>query len=186
MHGHGFALMYLASVYGMETNESLRKAITDAVVGGVNLTARGQSAAGGWTYIPGSGDEGSVTVTQVQALRAAQNPASKCLKGTIENAVRYMERCSTPGGRHLLFARLRRRRPAVGDFGRGGGHAVQRRRIRFAAREPLLGLRLAALRGHQRLEQARRPRFLYAPVRLAGVLHGRRQILGQVFSHHPR
>ena len=26
MHGHGFALMYLASVYGMLTKESLREA----------------------------------------------------------------------------------------------------------------------------------------------------------------
>ncbi len=98
MHGHGFALMYLASVYGMETDEAKRTAIHDAVVGGVNLTARGQSAAGGWTYIPGGGDEGSVTVTQVQALRAAQNSGFEVPKGTIENAVRYLERCSTPEG----------------------------------------------------------------------------------------
>ena len=51
------------------------------MVGGVNLTARGQSAAGGWTYIPGGGDEGSVTVTQVQALRAAQNSGFDVPKG---------------------------------------------------------------------------------------------------------
>jgi hypothetical protein len=98
MHGHGFALMYLASVYGMESKESRRNAIRDAVIGGVNLTARGQSGAGGWTYIPGSGDEGSVTVTQVQALRAAQNCGIEVPKGTIEEAVRYLERCSTPEG----------------------------------------------------------------------------------------
>ncbi|HEY2881841.1 MAG TPA: prenyltransferase/squalene oxidase repeat-containing protein, partial [Pirellulales bacterium] len=98
MHGHGFALMYLASVYGMETNEAKRSAIHDAVIGGVNLTAQGQSAAGGWTYIPGGGDEGSVTVTQVQALRAAQNAGFEVPRGAIENAVRYLERCSTPEG----------------------------------------------------------------------------------------
>lgn len=98
MHGHGFALMYLASVYGMETKESRRNAIRDAVSGGVNLTARGQSRAGGWTYIPGGGDEGSVTVTQVQALRAAQNAGFEVPRGTIAEAVRYLERCSTPEG----------------------------------------------------------------------------------------
>ena len=98
MHGHGFALMYLASVYGMETDEAKRTAIHDAVEKAVNLTARGQSTAGGWTYIPGGGDEGSVTVTQVQALRAAQNSGFEVPKGTIENAVRYIERCSTPEG----------------------------------------------------------------------------------------
>jgi Prenyltransferase and squalene oxidase repeat len=98
MHGHGFALMYLASVYGMESKESRRKAISDAVAGGVSLTARGQSGAGGWSYVPGQGDEGSVTVTQVQALRAAQNAGFDVPAGTIQEAVRYLERCSTPEG----------------------------------------------------------------------------------------
>jgi hypothetical protein len=98
MHGHGFALMYLASVYGMESDPTRRAAIKDAVIGGVSLTSRGQSGAGGWSYVPGQGDEGSVTVTQVQALRAAQNSGIEVPKGTIENAVRYLERCSTPEG----------------------------------------------------------------------------------------
>src|SRR5262249_52237282 len=98
MHGHGFALMYLASVYGMLTKESLREATAEAVVAGVELTSQGQSRAGGWTYIPGGGDEGSVTVTQVQALRAAHNSGFLVPRGTIDEAVRYIERCSTPEG----------------------------------------------------------------------------------------
>ena len=98
MHGHGFALMYLASVYGMLTKESLRDSCKEAIEGGVELTSRAQSGAGGWTYIPGSGDEGSVTVTQVQALRAANNSGFLVPRGTIEEAVRYIERCSTPEG----------------------------------------------------------------------------------------
>ena len=69
----GFALMYLASVYGTLTKDSLRESAKDAIEAGIRLTAEGQSGAGGWTYIPGSGDEGSVTVTQVQAARAAHN-----------------------------------------------------------------------------------------------------------------
>ena len=98
MHGHGFALMYLASVYGMLTKESLRDACKEAIEGGVELTSRAQSGAGGWTYIPASGDEGSVTVTQVQALRAAHNSGFLVPRGTIDEAVRYIERCSTPEG----------------------------------------------------------------------------------------
>src|SRR4051794_6049777 len=62
MHGHGFALMFLASVYGMITKESLRKQVQVAIRKAVTLTSQGQSGAGGWTYTPGSGDEGSVTV----------------------------------------------------------------------------------------------------------------------------
>jgi len=98
MHGHGFALLFLASVYGMETKEPLRvrtKAVVDKAVA---LTARGQSPVGGWTYFPGGGDEGSVTVTQVQALRAANNAGLNVPRGTIEEAVRYIDRCSTPEG----------------------------------------------------------------------------------------
>jgi hypothetical protein len=98
MHGHGFALMYLASVYGMETNQSLRTRTAASIKKGIELTARGQSPEGGWFYTPGSGDEGSVTVTQVQALRAAHNAGFLVPKGTIEQATQYIERCSTPEG----------------------------------------------------------------------------------------
>jgi len=98
MHGHGFALMFLASAYGMESNETRRASLREVIEDAVLLTARGQSPAGGWTYIPGSGDEGSVTVTQVQALRAAHNAGFSVPRGTIEQAVRYLERCSTPEG----------------------------------------------------------------------------------------
>lgn len=98
MHGHGFALMYLASVYGTLTKEAMREQCREVVEGGIQLTAQGQSAAGGWTYIPGSGDEGSVTVTQVQALRAAHNSGFLVPRGTIEAAVKYVDKCSTPEG----------------------------------------------------------------------------------------
>jgi len=73
MHGHGFALMFLACVYGMITKQSLRDQVRTVIRKAITLTSQGQSAQGGWTYIPGAGDEGSVTVTQVQALRAAHN-----------------------------------------------------------------------------------------------------------------
>ena len=98
MHGHGFALLFLASAYGMETKESLRNQTKQVIDKAVTLTSRGQSPEGGWTYTPGGGDEGSVTVTQVQALRAVNNSGLNVPKGTIEEAVRYIDRCSTPEG----------------------------------------------------------------------------------------
>jgi hypothetical protein len=106
MHGHGFALMFLACVYGMITKESLRQKVQAAVRKAVTLTSQGQSLHGGWTYIPGAGDEGSVTVTQVQALRAAHNAGFLVPKAVIEEAVRYLERCKTPEGgiQYSLFA----------------------------------------------------------------------------------
>jgi hypothetical protein len=98
MHGHGFALLFLASVYGMITKESLRRQVGEAVRKAVTLTAQGQSSAGGWTYTPGTGDEGSVTVTQVQALRAAQNAGFLVPKATIDEAANYLEKCRTREG----------------------------------------------------------------------------------------
>lgn len=98
MHGHGFALMFLASVYGMITKESLRREVREAIRKAVILTARGQSIHGGWTYVPGTGDEGSVTVTQVQALRAAHNAGFLVPPAVIEEAGKYLERCRTPEG----------------------------------------------------------------------------------------
>src|SRR5258708_35347869 len=82
----------------MLTKESLRDATKEAVTAGVELTSRAQSGAGGWTYVPASGDEGSVTVTQVQALRAAHNSGFLVPRGTIDEAVRYIERRSPPDG----------------------------------------------------------------------------------------
>jgi hypothetical protein len=98
MHGHGFALMFLASVYGMITKESLRRQVGETIRKAVTLTSQGQSAQGGWTYIPGAGDEGSVTVTQVQALRAAHNAGFLVPKAVIEEAGNYLEKCRTPEG----------------------------------------------------------------------------------------
>jgi hypothetical protein len=98
MHGHGFALMFLASVYGMITKDSLRRQVAETVRKAVALTSQGQSGQGGWTYIPGAGDEGSVTVTQVQALRAAQNAGFLVPKAVIEEAGNYLEKCRTPEG----------------------------------------------------------------------------------------
>jgi len=98
MHGHGFALMFLASVYGMITKDSLRRQVGDVVRKAVNLTSQGQSSAGGWSYNPGIGDEGSVTVTQVQALRAARNAGFVVPNVVIEEAASYLEKCRTREG----------------------------------------------------------------------------------------
>ena len=105
MHGHGFALMFLACVYGMITKDSLRRQVGDVVRKAVALTSQGQSSDGGWTYTPGTGDEGSVTVTQVQALRAAQNAGFLVNKAVIEEAGKYLEKCRTrEGGIHYSLS----------------------------------------------------------------------------------
>jgi hypothetical protein len=97
MYGHGFAMLFLAQCYGMEGNkESKRgKRIKLILDGAVQLTVESQSDlgavqkhAGGWTYSATSkSDEGSVTVTQLQALRACRNVGIKVPKKAISRAV---------------------------------------------------------------------------------------------------
>lgn len=99
MHGHGFAMLFLAECLGetadMQTEERLRRVLDKAV----QLTAKAQSPAGGWIYTPdGGGDEGSVTVTQIQGLRACRNAGIKVPRSTIERAVKYLELCQNPDG----------------------------------------------------------------------------------------
>ena len=55
--------------------------------------------AGGWIYTPsGQGDEGSVTVTQLQALRACRNVGFLVNKATIDRAVEYLRICQNADG----------------------------------------------------------------------------------------
>ena len=98
MYGHGFSLLFLSCAYGMETDAKVREHIKEVVTKGIALTASGQSGAGGWIYWPGGGDEGSVTVTQMQGLRAAHEAGLTVPKQTIAKAVHYLEMCKQPDG----------------------------------------------------------------------------------------
>lgn len=99
MYGHGFATLFLASVYGMEEDvreQERLKRILDKAVG---LISAAQSSAGGWIYTPDSNsDEGSVTVTQIQALRACRMAGIVVDKKTVDRAVDYIRRCQNPDG----------------------------------------------------------------------------------------
>lgn len=92
MYGHGFATMFLAQALGEEGDPELERTVRRVLEGAIQLTARAQSAAGGWYYGPDSrNDEGSVTITQVQALRACQNAGLAVPVEVIRRAVRYIE-----------------------------------------------------------------------------------------------
>jgi len=99
MYGHGFATLYLASVYGMEEDlvkQHKLKAVLDQAV---SLIVRSQSSAGGWIYTPdANSDEGSVTVTQVQALRACRMAGIVVDKRTVDRAVDYIKKCQQGDG----------------------------------------------------------------------------------------
>ena len=99
MHGHGFAMLFLAQVYGMEEDRAVARRLHDVLTRAVRITERSQSRAGGWLYSPDSdGDEGSVTVTQMQGMRACRDAGIQVSPNTVRNAVRYIERSSNPDG----------------------------------------------------------------------------------------
>ena len=102
MHGHGFALLFLSELYGMcgdmsdqVGDESIKEAITKAV----RVTEGAQDPNGGWTYDPNPNNgEGSVTVTQVQALRAARNVGINVNPKTIDKGISYIKKSTSADG----------------------------------------------------------------------------------------
>lgn len=104
MYGHGFATLYLASVYGTEEDlhtQSRLKGVLDRAVG---LIGSAQCSNGGWYYQPGMmSDEGSVTVTQLQALRACHMAGILVDKKIIDRATNYLRRSQNADG-GLLYS----------------------------------------------------------------------------------
>lgn len=116
MHGHGFAMLFLAQCYGMEEDPRRQAEVRLVLQRAIQLTARSQSAAGGWLYTPDSGgDEGSVTVTQVQALRACRNAGIAVPKQVIDNALAYLEHSTNEadGGIRYQVSDTGPSRPAI-------------------------------------------------------------------------
>ena len=99
MYGHGFGMLFLAEAYGMEQDQTRQKRIREVLENAIELTGRSQSEPGGWYYTPSStSDEGSVTITQMQGLRAARNAGIKVPKEIIDKAVKYIEKSKNSDG----------------------------------------------------------------------------------------
>lgn len=99
MYGHGFAMLLLSQAYGAEEDKAMQRRLRVALRRAIQLTARAQSGDGGWDYTPDSRrDEGSVTITQVQALRACRNAGLHVPRQVIDRAIRYLERSQRADG----------------------------------------------------------------------------------------
>lgn len=99
MYGHGFSMLFLSQMMGMEGDSERREEIRRVLQHGVELTGRAQSRLGGWIYTPDSGgDEGSVTVTQVQALRACRDAGIAVPRSIIRQAMAYLDKSIQPDG----------------------------------------------------------------------------------------
>jgi len=93
MYSHAFATLFLAEIYGMTRQAEIKPKLKRAV----DLIVNSQNREGGWRYQPIPVDADlSVTVSTVQALRAARNAGIAVPLDTIQRAMRYVVRCAVP------------------------------------------------------------------------------------------
>jgi hypothetical protein len=95
MYEHGFAVQFLAHIYGMTQRADVRDKLKRAVT----LLVQAQNVEGGWRYQPQPVDADlSVTVTILQSLRSARSAGIAVPPDTIERATKYVRKCATPWG----------------------------------------------------------------------------------------
>ena len=96
MYSHAFASLFLAEVYGNAASSELKSGLERCT----HIIVDTQNAHGGWRYNAFSRDADlSVTVCQLQALRAAHNIGINIPKSTIDRAVAYVVQHQVPSGR---------------------------------------------------------------------------------------
>lgn len=114
MYGQGFGTLFLASVYGEEEDKEQREKLEKLLTKAVEFICKAQTSKkhkkpegkdveiGGWGYVSaadgGNFDEGSVTITALQGLRAARNAGIPVPKESVDKAVNYLESCTTSDG----------------------------------------------------------------------------------------
>lgn len=106
MYSHAFATLFLAEIHGMGGDDRVKNALERAV----HWIVDNQNQYGGWRYDPFTTKADlSVTVCQLQALRAARNIGIGVPKSTIDAAVAYVQQSRTPSGPYagLYYYRIR-------------------------------------------------------------------------------
>jgi hypothetical protein len=102
MFGHGFATLFLSQVFGEEEDMDRRRTLEEVLVRAVRFIGNAQSTLGGWYYTSAAdghdSDEGSVTVTQMQALRGARNAGIPVPKSIIDKGLKYLEKSTNSSG----------------------------------------------------------------------------------------
>jgi hypothetical protein len=103
MYSHGFGTLFLAEAYGMTHRPEIREKLQKAV----RLIIDSQNVEGGWRYQPVRRDADiSVTICQINALRAARNAGIFVPKETVDACIRYVKKSQNPDGgfRYMLQA----------------------------------------------------------------------------------
>jgi hypothetical protein len=100
MHGHGFATLALAQACVMSPHTPRGAHILEALRAAVHCIESSQGVEGGWDYEPRKGlaHENSITITAVQALRAAKEAGIEVDRAVIARAVDYVSRTQKEDG----------------------------------------------------------------------------------------
>ena len=116
-YGHGFAMLFLSQILGEEEDNDRRTELTEVLERAVQFSVDAQTKEGGWGYVSGKDqdfDEGSTTITQVQALRGCRNAGIVVPKTVIDNALSYIYKCkNTDGGISYSTTTRGDSRPAI-------------------------------------------------------------------------
>jgi hypothetical protein len=95
MYSHGFGTLFLAEAYGMTHRPEIREKLQKAV----RLIVDSQNLEGGWRYQPVRRDADlSVTICQINALRAARNAGLYVPNETVGACIRYVKRSQNHDG----------------------------------------------------------------------------------------
>ena len=180
MYSHGFGTLFLAEAYGMthraEIREKLRKA--------VQLIIDTQNNEGGWRYQPVKHDADlSVTICQINALRAARNAGLYVPRETVAACIRYVKQSQNPDGgfRYMLSGR-RQCVPAVGGGRRG---AAERGRVRLEG-DPRRHRLPAAVHPGDQAREPLQPLLLRPLLRRPGDVDPGRRRVDRVVPGHPQ
>ncbi len=101
MYSHGFGTLFLAEAYGMTHRPEIREKLQKAV----RLILDSQNNEGGWRYQPVKRDADiSVTICQINALRAARNAGLYVPKETVDACITYVKNSQNADGgfRYML------------------------------------------------------------------------------------
>jgi hypothetical protein len=97
MYEHAFATLFLSQLYGM--SHARTPMVGTKLKAAVDLIVDCQTEAGGWRYGPYTNEcDLSVTVCQVQALRAARDAGIPVRRSCIDRVVEYIKRSQIPYG----------------------------------------------------------------------------------------
>jgi hypothetical protein len=102
MEGHGFAMLFLASVCRQEEDGDRRQQLKDVLTRAVDFCGKAQTELGGWGYVSaregGNWDVGDLAVVQMQGLRACQDAGIAGTRPILTKALKYLEQCTTRNG----------------------------------------------------------------------------------------